>query len=235
RSGTASSTASRPPSPPSNPTTRERRPAVAYYQIDWDAIHRLPARQQLEVLADIAATVPALVAQERVRVVGRTVERHAAERPWGAQSRAAAELGLTRGRVGQLWAEYKAHNMTTTSYGTFVGNVADPGPAGNMRDYVTTALGDYAGSFDVDAIVADPGPACNMRDYVPPPLGASAGSFDADAIAADYRDAINERLADEGITRAGDEFYGPHRRPENSRDTIAAAIGEVDFWAIAEK
>lgn len=178
---------------------------MAYYQIDWDAIRALTPREQLAVLADIAATVPALVAQERVRVVGRTVERHAAERPWGAQSRAAAELGLTRGRVGQLWSEYKAHNMTTTSYGTFVGNVTDPGPAGNMRDYITTALGDYAGSFDVDAIVAD------------------------------YRDAINERLADEGITLAGDEFYGPHPQPENSRDTIAAAIGEVDFWAIAEK
>lgn len=178
---------------------------MAYYQIDWDAIHRLPARQQLEVLADIAATVPALVAQERVRVVGRTVERHAAERPWGAQSRAAAELGLTRGRVGQLWAEYKAHNMTTTSYGSFIGNVADPGPAGNMRDYVAGALGDYAGSFDVDAIVAE------------------------------YRDAINDALDGTGITLAGDEFYGPHPRPENVAEIVADAIGEVDFWAIAEK
>lgn len=180
---------------------------MAYYQIDWDAIHRLPARQQLEVLADIAATVPVEMAQERVRVVGRTVERHAVERPWGAQSRAAEELGLGAARVGQLWAEYRKHHMTTTttSYGSFVGNVADPGPAGNMRDYVTTALGDYAGSFDVDAIVAE------------------------------YRDAINERLADEGITLAGDEFYGPHPRPEHSTETIADAIEDVDFWAIAEK
>ena len=178
---------------------------MAYYQIDWGAIHRLPARQQLEVLADIAATVPVEMAQERVRIVGRTVEQHAAVRAWGAQARAAEELGIGKARVGQLWAEYRKHHMTTTSYGTFIGNVTDPGPAGNMRDYITTVLGDYAGSFDVDAIVAD------------------------------YRDAINERLADEGITLAGDEFYGPHPRPENSRDTIAAAIGEVDFWAIAEK
>ena len=180
---------------------------MAYYRIDWKAIRQLPASKQLAVLADIAAEVPALVAQERIHVVGRTVERHAAVRAWGAQSRAAEELGIGKARVGQLWSEYKEHHMTTTttSYGSFVGLVGDPGPAGNMRDYVTTALGDYAGSFDVDAIVAD------------------------------YRDAINERLADEGITLAGDEFYGPHHRPENSRDTIAAAIGEVDFWAIAEK
>lgn len=79
---------------------------MAYYQIDWDAIRALTPREQLEVLADIAATVPALVAQERVRVVGRTVERHAAERPWGAQSRAAEELGIGKARVGQLWTEY---------------------------------------------------------------------------------------------------------------------------------
>ena len=87
---------------------RHRRPRrgrggvrlMAYYQIYWDAIRALPARQQLEVLADIAATVPVEMARERVRVVGRTVERHAAERPWGAQSRAAAELGLTKSQVG---------------------------------------------------------------------------------------------------------------------------------------
>ena len=84
-----------------------------YYQIAWDAIRALPAREQLRVLADIAATVPVEMARERVRVVGETVERHAAERPWGAQSRAAAELGLTKGRVGQLWSEYKEHRMTT--------------------------------------------------------------------------------------------------------------------------
>ena len=100
---------------------------MAYYQIYWDAIRALPAREQLRVLADIAATVPVEMARERVRVVGRTVERHAAERPWGAQSRAAAELGLTKGRVGQLWSEYKEHRMTTTSYGSFSRNVADPG------------------------------------------------------------------------------------------------------------
>lgn len=179
---------------------------MAYYQINWDAIHRLPARQQLEVLADIAATVPSLVAQERVRIVGRTVEQHAAVRAWGAQARAAEELGIGKARVGQLWAEYKAHNMTTTtSYGSFVGLVGDPGPAGNMRDYVAGALGDYAGSFDVDAIVAE------------------------------YRDAINDALDGTGITLAGDEFYGPHPRPENVAEIVADAIGDVDFWAIAEK
>lgn len=178
---------------------------MAYYQIYWDAIRALPARQQLEVLADIAATVPALVAQERVRVVGRTVERHAAERPWGAQSRAAEELGIGKTRVGQLWTEYKKHHMTTTSYGSFSRNVADPGPASSLADYVAGALGDYADDYDIDAITAD------------------------------YRDAINERLADQGITLAGDEFYGPHPRPENAGETIADAIESVDFWTIVER
>jgi len=173
--------------------------------INWSALGTLPPRERIEALKKIEERINSELAAARRRVVGETVERHAAQWEWGAQSRAAAELGLTRGRVGQLWAEYKAHNMTTTSYGTFVGNVADPGPAGNMRDYVTTALGDYAGSFDVDAIVAD------------------------------YRDAINERLADEGITLAGDEFYGPHPGPENVAEIVADAIESVDFWKIVER
>lgn len=179
---------------------------MAYYQIDWDAIRALTPREQLEVLADIAATVPVEMAQERVRIVGRTVERHAAERPWGAQSRAAEELGLGTARVGQLWTEYKEHHMTTTtSYGTFVGNVADPGGAGSMRDYVTTALGDYADAYDIDAIVDE------------------------------YRDAINDALDGTGITLAGDEFYGPHPGPENVAEIVADAIESVDFWTIVER
>lgn len=178
---------------------------MAYYQIYWDAIRALPARQQLEVLADIAATVPVEMARERVRVVGRTVERHAAERPWGAQSRAAAELGLTKSRVGQLWSEYKERAMATTSYGSFIRNVADPGPASSLADYVAIALGDVAGDYDIEAIVEE------------------------------YRDAINERLADEGITLAGDEFYGPYPRPENAGEIIADAIKDVDFWTIVAR
>ena len=178
---------------------------MAYYQIYWDAIRALPARQQLEVLADIAATVPVEMARERVRVVGRTVERHAAERPWGAQSRAAAELGLTKSRVGQLWSEYKERAMATTSYGSFIRNVADPGPASSLADYVAIALGDVAGDYDIDAIVEE------------------------------YRGAINERLADEGITLAGDEFYGPYPRPENAGEIIADAIKDVDFWTIVAR
>ena len=178
---------------------------MAYYQIDWDAIHRLPARQQLEVLADIAATVPALVAQERVRVVGRTVERHAAERPWGAQSRAAAELGLTKSRVGQLWSEYKERAMATTTYGTINTMVPAAGTATNLHDYVASALGDYADDYDIDAITAD------------------------------YRDAINEHLAPHGITLAGDEFHGPYPRPENAAEVIAEAGEDVDLWEIVAR
>lgn len=177
---------------------------MAYYQIYWGAIRALTPREQLEVLADIAATVPVEMAQERARIVGRVVEQHAATRRHGAQTRAAAELGLTKSRVGQLWSEYKKH-ATTTSYGTFIGNVADPGPASSLADYVAIALGDVAGDYDIEAIVEE------------------------------YRGAINERLADEGITLAGDEFYGPYPRPENAGEIIADAIKDVDFWTIVAR
>lgn len=176
--------------------------------INWPALNALPPSEQLEALKSIEADINSELAAARRRVVGETVERHAAQWEWGAQSRAAAELGLTTGRVGQIYRQYrkeKEKSTATTPYGTFIGNVADPGGAGSMRDYITTALGDYADAYDIEAIVDE------------------------------YRDAINERLADQGITLAGDEFYGPHPRPENSRDTIAAAIGEVDFWTIVER
>lgn len=177
---------------------------MAYYQIYWDAIRALPAREQLRVLADIAATVPVEMARERARVVGRVVERHAAQWEWGAQSRAAAELGLTTGRVGQIYRQYRKEK-TMTPYGTFIGNVADPGPASSLADYVAIALGDVAGDYDIESIVDE------------------------------YRGAINERLADEGITLAGDEFYGPYPRIENAGEIIADAIKDVDFWEIVER
>lgn len=174
--------------------------------INWSALNALPPREQLEALKSIEADINSELAAARRRVVGETVERHAAQWEWGAQSRAAAELGLTTGRVGQIYRQYRKEKPTaTTPYGTFIGNVADPGGAGSMRDYITTALGDYADDYDIDAITAD------------------------------YRDAINERLADQGITLAGDEFYGPHPRPENAGETIADAIKDVDFWTIVER
>lgn len=172
--------------------------------INWSALNALPPSEQLEALKNIEADINSELAAARRRVVGETVERHAAQWEWGAQSRAAAELGLTTGRVGQIYRQYRKEK-TMTPYGTFIGNVADPGGAGSMRDYITTALGDYADDYDIDAIIAD------------------------------YRGAINERLADQGITLAGDEFYGPYPRPENAGETIADAIESVDFWTIVER
>ena len=172
--------------------------------INWSALNSLPPREQLEALKSIEADINSELAAARRRVVGETVERHAAQWEWGAQSRAAAELGLTTGRVGQIYRQYRKEK-TMTPYGTFIGNVADPGGAGSMRDYITTALGDHADDYDIDAITSG------------------------------YRDAINERLADQGITLAGDEFYGPYPRPENAGETIADAIESVDFWEIVER
>src|SRR5690554_6339689 len=174
--------------------------------INWPALGTLPPREQLEALKSIEADINSELAAARRRVVGETVERHAAQWEWGAQSRAAAELGLTTGRVGQIYRQYRKERTTaTTSYGSFSRNVADPGPASSLADYVAGALGDYADDYDIDAITAD------------------------------YRDAINERLADQGIVLAGDEFYGPHPRPENAGETIADAIKDVDFWTIVER
>ncbi|MGV2386125.1 MAG UNVERIFIED_CONTAM: hypothetical protein LOD86_12780 [Thermobifida fusca] len=172
--------------------------------INWPALGTLPPREQLEALKKIEERINSELAAARRRVVGETVERHAAQWEWGAQSRAAAELGLTTGRVGQIYRQYRKEK-TMTPYGTFIGNVADPGGAGSMRDYITTALGDHADDYDIDAIVEE------------------------------YREAINERLADQGITLAGDEFYGPYPRPENAGETIADAIESVDFWEIVER
>ena len=174
--------------------------------INWPALGTLPPREQLEALKSIEADINSELAAARRRVVGETVERHAAQWEWGAQSRAAAELGLTTGRVGQIYRQYrKEKTMITTPYGTFIGNVADPGGAGSMRDYITTALGDYADDYDIEAIVDE------------------------------YRDAINERLADQGITLAGDEFYGPYPRIENAAEVIAEAVEDVDFWTIVAR
>src|SRR5690554_1521453 len=174
--------------------------------INWSVLNSLPPSERIKALKKIEERINSELAAARRRVVGETVERHAAQWEWGAQSRAAAELGLTTGRVGQIYRQYRKEKPTaTTSYGSFSRNVADPGGAGSMRDYITTALGDHADDYDIDAIVDE------------------------------YRDAINERLADQGITLAGDEFYGPYPRPENAGETIADAIESVDFWTIVER
>jgi hypothetical protein len=172
--------------------------------INWSALNALPPSEQLEALKSIEADINSELAAARRRVVGETVERHAAQWEWGAQSRAAAELGLTTGRVGQIYRQYRKEK-TTTSYGTINTMVPDAGTVTSLADYVAGALGDYADDYDIEAITAD------------------------------YRDAINERLADQGITLAGDEFYGPYPRPENAGETIADAIKDVDFWTIVER
>src|SRR5690606_36588268 len=122
------------------------------------------------------------------------------------QSRAAAELGLTTGRVGQIYRQYgKEKSTATTSYGTITTMVPDAGTVTSLADYVATALGDHADDYDIDAITAD------------------------------YRDAINEHLTPHGITLAGDECYGPHPRPENAGEIIADAIEDVDLWEIVAR
>src|SRR5690606_31432697 len=122
--------------------------------INWSALGTLPPRERIEALKKIEERINSELAAARRRVVGETVERHAAQWEWGAQSRAAAELGLTTGRVGQIYRQYrkdKEKTMTTTSYGSFSRNVADPGPASSLADYVASALGDHADDYDIEA------------------------------------------------------------------------------------
>src|SRR5690606_10743474 len=174
--------------------------------INWPALGTLHPRERIKALKSIEADINSELAAARRRVVGETVERHAAQWEWGAQSRAAAELGLTTGRVGQIYRQYRKEKATaTTSYGPINTMVPDAGTVTSLHDYVASALGDYADDYDIDAIVDE------------------------------YRDAINERLADQGITLAGDEFYGPYPRIENAGETIADAIEDVDFWAIVAR
>ena len=74
--------------------------------------------------------------------------------------------------------------MATTGYGNFIGNCSDSGSSSSLYDYVSTALGDFAGDYDVDALVDD------------------------------FRDAINAELEGTGVSLNGDEFYGPHPRED---------------------
>src|SRR5690606_26121421 len=174
--------------------------------INWPALGTLPPRERIEALKKIEERINSELAAARRRVVGETVERHAAQWEWGPQSRAAAELGLTTGRAGQIYRQYRKEKATaTTSYGTITTMVPDAGTVTRLADYVATALGDDADDYAVDAIPAD------------------------------YPDAINEHLTPHGIPLAGDEFYGPHPRPENAGETIADAIESIDFWTIVER
>src|SRR5690606_15925887 len=81
--------------------------------INRPALGTLPPREQLEALKSIEADINSELAAARRRVVGETVERHATQWEWGAQSRAAAELGLTTGRVGQIYRQYRKEKTMT--------------------------------------------------------------------------------------------------------------------------
>ena len=73
----------------------------------------------------------------------------------------------------------------------------------------------------------------SMTQDIAGDLGEYAEDHDLDAIETDYRDAINAALP-EGVTLAGDEFYGPAHEAID-RDAIREAVEGVDFWAIAER
>lgn len=150
-----------------------------YYRIDWDALDKLADADKMAALATIFERVRADIGAERGRMV------HQAHTDHGIKKDAAAHLGLSPARFGQIYDEYKEkRTMTTTSYGNFIGNCSDSGSSSSLHNYVTTALGDFAGDYDVDALVDD------------------------------FRDAINAELEGTGVSLNGDEFYGPRPRED---------------------
>lgn len=70
-----------------------------------------------------------------------------------------------------------------------------------------------------------------IEDNVTVALGDFVDDYDVDSLTAAYRGAINRVLPD-GVSLHGNEFYGPHPRADVDA-AIKAAIGSVDFWAIA--
>lgn len=77
----------------------------------------------------------------------------------------------------------------------------------------------------------------SMRVGIEQALADFAGDFDVDAIEAEYRSELG-KLLPEGVTLNGDEFYGPHPKPEDADDAIQAAIEELKgdaFWAIVQR
>jgi hypothetical protein len=74
----------------------------------------------------------------------------------------------------------------------------------------------------------------NVRQSVEESLGEFGDEYDVNAIERDYRAAIDAALP-EGVTLAGDEFYGPHPINAAAFAGIEVAVDGVDFWAIVER
>ncbi|MFE5565964.1 hypothetical protein ACFQ68_13340 [Amycolatopsis japonica] len=72
----------------------------------------------------------------------------------------------------------------------------------------------------------------DLRTNVIVSLGDFVGDYDIDGLVHAYRNAIIEQLP-EGVTMAGDEFYGPYPRVDEV--DIPAAIEAVDFFRLAEQ
>jgi hypothetical protein len=95
-------------------------------------------------------------------------------------SRTGDSARTARDSIARIIAQIEEPPMTTTtSYGTFVQH-ADTISAASIDTYVASALGEFAGDYDTDALT---------------------GAF---------RDAINAELDGTGVSLHGNEFYGPH-------------------------
>jgi hypothetical protein len=56
--------------------------------------------------------------------------------------------------------------------------------------------------------------------------------YDTDAIEGDLREEVNSRLP-EGVTLAGNEFYGPHGQDVDF--DLAEILEDIDYWGIVAR
>jgi hypothetical protein len=71
-----------------------------------------------------------------------------------------------------------------------------------------------------------------VEDTIADYLGEFADNYDVPGLVAAYRAAINEALP-EGITLAGDHFYGPY--PRDFDVDLAESIDTIDLATLTEQ
>jgi hypothetical protein len=89
----------------------------------------------------------------------------------------------------------------------------------------TTSYGTWCNHYSLSA---------GVENVVADFLGDQADGFDVDGLVEAFRDGINDLLP-EGVTLAGNDFYGPDPRPSDYAETIVEAIVAVDLGELAKE
>lgn len=89
---------------------------MSHYSIDWEALSQLSNAKKMEALAAIFKQIRADVGAERGRMAHQAYAEH------GTKKAAAAHLGLSPARFGQIYEDYKErivkddNKITRTAY-----------------------------------------------------------------------------------------------------------------------